>query len=74
MSLKELTQAAMTLPTEERAFLAEKLLSTLDFEEEFPVSEAWLAEVKRRCEELDAGIAETIPAEEVFAQLRSECE
>jgi hypothetical protein len=32
---------------------------------------AWDEEIRRRLAELDAGTAELIPAEEVFAELRS---
>lgn len=71
MSLKEVAETALNLPTEQRAFLAEKLLASLDSEEDFAINEAWLGEIKRRCEDLDAG-AKTIPADEVFTELRSE--
>jgi putative addiction module component (TIGR02574 family) len=32
--------------------------------------EAWAAEVERRIEELDSGKVKSMPAEEVFAELR----
>jgi len=35
------------------------------------VERAWDAEIRRRLAELDAGTAEFIPAEEVFAELRA---
>jgi putative addiction module component (TIGR02574 family) len=35
------------------------------------VERAWDEEIRRRLAELDAGTAELIPAEEVFAELRS---
>jgi len=35
------------------------------------VERAWDAEIRRRLAELDAGTAELIPAEEVFAELRA---
>jgi hypothetical protein len=45
----------MALPSESRAYLAERLLETLDFEEDFAVSDVWLKEISKRCQELDVG-------------------
>lgn len=73
ISLSEITEEALALPSEARAFLAEKLLETLDFEEDFPIDAAWLSEVQRRCQEIDKGGIETIPADEVLSELRREC-
>lgn len=60
----------MALPSEARAFIAEKLLESLDFEEDFVVSEVWRKEIRQRCQALDEGILETIPAETALAELR----
>jgi putative addiction module component (TIGR02574 family) len=69
-SLTDLADEAMALPTESRAYLAEKLLETLDFEEDFQVSDAWKSEVRKRCRELDSGVVKSIPAEIVFREIR----
>jgi len=61
---------ALRLPRQSRALLAEQLLESLDFGEEFAVSREWLAEIKRRCDELDLGSVTPIPADQVFAQAR----
>lgn len=55
------------LPREERARLAETLISSLD--EEGEVERAWNEEIRRRLQELDAGSVETVSAEEVLAEL-----
>ncbi|MGA2660973.1 MAG: addiction module protein [Verrucomicrobiota bacterium] len=60
----------MALPSEARAYLAEKLLETLDFEEDFAVSDVWLKEIRKRCQELDAGKVQGLPAEPAIAELR----
>jgi putative addiction module component (TIGR02574 family) len=70
MSLTELTDEALALPSEARAYLAEKLLETLDFEEDFTVNEVWRKEIRKRCQELDEGKVQTIPAETAIAELR----
>jgi putative addiction module component (TIGR02574 family) len=58
---------ALRLPREERARLAEALITSLD--EESKIERAWSAEIKRRVEELRSGAIGSIPAEEVFAEL-----
>ena len=58
---------ALRLPREERARLAEALISSLD--EESEIEKAWSAEIKRRLQDLRSGAVNSIPAEEVFAEL-----
>jgi len=67
----QLVTEALSLPEKSRAFIAEKLLESLDAAEDFVVSEQWRDEIRRRCQELDANESQTIPAEEVFADLRT---
>ncbi|MBL7074929.1 addiction module protein [candidate division KSB1 bacterium] len=57
------------LPLQTRALLAEKLLESLDYEEDFEVSAEWMDEIRRRCKEIDEGVVELIPAEQVFKEL-----
>jgi putative addiction module component (TIGR02574 family) len=59
------------LPRESRALLAEKLLESLDYEEDFQVSPAWLDEIKRRCREIDEGKAVLSSSESVFEELNA---
>lgn len=64
---EQLEVEALNLPRDERARLAEALISSLD--EEAEIELAWQEEIKRRVAELDAGTVKTIPAEQVFAEL-----
>jgi putative addiction module component (TIGR02574 family) len=68
--LKDIVQNIMLLPKHVRAYLAEILLESLDYEEDFPISEEWIDEITRRCREIDEGSVDLIPGEEGFAQLR----
>lgn len=70
--IHDLVNEALALPEASRAFLAEKLLESLDQDEDFTVSDEWREEIRRRCRELDAGNSRTAPAEEVFAELRQQ--
>ena len=54
-------------PPNSRAYIAEVLLESLDFEQDFPVSEVWKAEIDKRCREIDQGEVELIPGDEALA-------
>ena len=59
---------AMELSPALRAYVAEKLIESLDAPEAPALSPAWRAEVRRRCEELDRMAAELHDADDVFAE------
>jgi putative addiction module component (TIGR02574 family) len=63
-------EKALRLPKDARALLAEKLLESLDHEEEFEVPPEWREEIRRRCRELDEGKAELISGDRVFEELK----
>ena len=71
MSLAELVTEALALPLHARAYLAEALLESLDYNEDFPVNTAWLREIQRRTEEIDGGLA-VLPAEQILSELRTQ--
>ncbi|ODS33981.1 MAG: putative addiction module component [Candidatus Scalindua rubra] len=66
MKPEQLVKEILQLPTQQRAFLAEKLLESLDFTQDFQLTKEWSEEIKRRCEEIDKGSVELIPTEDVF--------
>jgi Putative addiction module component len=59
---------ALELPASQRAFVAEKLLESLEVDEMPELSSKWQEEVRRRCEEVDRGTVELRDAEAVFAR------
>ena len=64
----------MSLSPSERAALAIRLIESLDEEERSDpaaVEQAWDEEIRRRLADHEAGTAETISAEDVFAGLRN---
>jgi putative addiction module component (TIGR02574 family) len=65
MNLLEIEREALHLSEEERAELVQKLLLSLDSPSEREISEAWLVEADRRARELDKGLVQPVPAEEV---------
>jgi len=58
---KRLLEEALHLPAEERAALAGALIESLDLEVDEDMEAAWSAEISRRLERVDAGVAKTIP-------------
>jgi len=57
------------LPRKSRALLAEKLPESLDCEEGFGQSPAWMDELRRRCREIDDGTVALSSSERVFEEL-----
>jgi putative addiction module component (TIGR02574 family) len=74
MTFQKLRTEALRLPEDSRAELAENLLESLDDGMDPAVQKAWLEEAERRRQEILRGEVETIPAEVVFASLRSSLE
>lgn len=71
MNLKQIEDEALHLSEEERAELAQKLLLSLDAPTTEEIEEDWLVEARRRARELDDGIVQPIPAEEVRKKARA---
>lgn len=68
-TLSTIEAAAMELTDEERAELAVSLLASIDTPAP-TLHPAWEAEIARREADLAAGRTETIPAEEVLAEIQ----
>jgi putative addiction module component (TIGR02574 family) len=60
----------MQLPVSSRAELAEKLVESLDFTEDDTVRTAWAVEAIRRRDDVRSGRVQTIPGEQVMAEIR----
>ena len=59
---------AMGLPPVLRAFVAEKLIESLDAPDVPALSAKWKKEVQRRCTEVDRGAVELHDADAVFTR------
>jgi putative addiction module component (TIGR02574 family) len=69
--LKDIAADALELPLTARAELASQLLDSLDDLSEEENDQLWAQEAERRYAEYKAGKIEAVPADEVFARLRS---
>jgi putative addiction module component (TIGR02574 family) len=70
LTYQQVTQAAMQLRPDERVDLAEKLWVSVDTPE--TIAAAWNEEIARRVAQLEAGEVETVPAEQVISELRTQ--
>ena len=69
LTYEQIAAEAMRLTAEQRADLADKLWISVNTPE--AVAAAWDAEIERRIAQIDSGEVETIPFEEVMAELRA---
>ncbi|HEX7239830.1 MAG TPA: addiction module protein [Longimicrobiaceae bacterium] len=67
-TVDQLESAALGLPADERADLAERILASLGTEAGF--EREWTEEIHRRLDEYESGEADAVPGEEVFAEAR----
>lgn len=64
--VKSLARTAVLLPPEDRTYLAEQLLASLD---DSDLEQQWAAEARRRRDEVRSGQVRPIPAEEVYRRI-----
>ena len=70
MRIEEITDEALSLPSEARALLADRLVESLDPAEDGYIHDLWVKEANRRLQELRSGAVSAIPGEEAVARLR----
>lgn len=66
--IEHVMKQALELPSQVRAFIAEKLLESLDFEEPFDLSSEWRDEIDKRCRQIDEGQVQLTPGDRVFTE------
>ena len=70
MTVEQIAEEALALPSESRALLADKLVESLDTAALSRTDQAWLAKAKRRRDDVRSGRVQTIPGDEAFAKVR----
>lgn len=69
--VSELLEKALTLSTQERGLLIDRLVETLDNEPaEEGVEAAWEEEIKRRMDDIRSGRVTTIPGSQLLERLK----
>ena len=66
--VRTLAETVVLLPPKDRTYLAEQLLASL---EEEHLEQQWIAESKRRRDEVRSGRVKPVPAEEVYRRIDS---
>jgi hypothetical protein len=68
-TLEQLTEEILSLPSESRVLLVEKLIESLECDIDPVIQSAWLAESKQRQRSIQSGAAQPIISEEVFSHV-----
>jgi putative addiction module component (TIGR02574 family) len=68
-SATEVLEAALALPEEQRAEVAEKLLASLDGEVDADAESEWGIEIERRLARIEAGQAKSVSINDSLARL-----
>jgi putative addiction module component (TIGR02574 family) len=70
MTVEQIEKEALTLPSEARALLADKLVESLDHAAVNQLDKLWATEAKRRRDEVRQGRVKTVPGKEGLARVR----
>lgn len=65
-----LADEVLSLPCEERIYLVDRLLQSLNAPSRGEIDRLWAEEAEQRIDELDSGKVEALPGEQVFADIR----
>jgi len=68
-SIEQLTEEILSLPSESRALLADKLVESLEFDTDPAIQSIWVTEAKRRRDEVRNGFVQTVSGEDVLNYL-----
>jgi len=70
MTVEQIAEEALALPSEARALLADRLVESLDPAEDSVVRRLWAAEALRRRDEVRSGQVKTFSADEALKRVR----
>ena len=70
-TVDKIVSEALSLPAQARAFVAEKLIESLDEDAGGELSAAWREEVRRRCRQIDEGLVDLRDAADVLEKAHS---
>ena len=70
MTVEQVAEEALALPSEARALLADRLVESLDPAEDGYIRQLWVAEARHRRDDVRSGRVKTIPSDEALAQVK----
>jgi putative addiction module component (TIGR02574 family) len=68
--MNKVFEEALSLPSDERVSLVEKLLTSLNLPIQAEIDRLWVEEAERRVSQIERGDVGLIPGDEVFAKIR----
>ena len=74
ISVEQIAEEALSLPSEACALLADRLVESLDPAEDGYIRQLWMKEARRRIDEVRCDKVATIEGEDAFAQVRAAIE
>jgi len=70
LSIEQIAEEALSLPSEARALLADRLVESLDPLEDGYIRQLWVAEARARRDNVRTGLVKTIPGLEALDHVR----
>ena len=70
LTVEQIAEEALSLPSDARALLADRLVESLDPAEDEAIRQLWINEACRRRDEVRNGRVQTIPGDVALAQVR----
>ncbi len=70
LTIEQIAEEALSLPSEARAWLADRLVESLDPLEDGYIWQLWVAEARTRRDDVRNGLVKTIPGQEVLDRVR----
>ncbi len=70
MTVEQIADEALALPSEARALLADRLVESLDPADDGLIRDLWLQEANRRLDDVRSGAVKTVSAESAFKEVR----
>ena len=69
-TVEQIAEEALSLPSEARALLADRLAESLDPLEDGYIRQLWATEARARRDDVRNGVVTTIPGQEVLERVR----
>ena len=70
LTIEQIAEEALSLPSEARALLADRLVESLDPLEDGYIRQLWAAEARARRDDVRTGLVKTIPGQEALDRVR----
>jgi hypothetical protein len=70
LTIEQIAEEALSLPSEARALLADRLVESLDPLEDGYIRQLWVAEARARRDNVRTGLVKTIPGLEALDHVR----